>query len=124
MNIIIAAVSLLFMVGCVSVGDIKEQPPVMNKVVTGNYADIARCVVSGMESDSRWTVNSLNYDVRVYADNKTSEVIASASNGYTGKIVAFRLLSKQIDKNSAHVDLRGMRSDTKKALEYLKSCVK
>ncbi len=111
------------MISCTSVGDIKKQMPVMDKVVIGDYANIARCVVSGMESDSRWTVNSLNYDIRVYADNKTSEIIASASSSYTGQITAFRLFSKQIDKNSVHVDLRGGKADAKNALEYLNSCI-
>jgi len=123
-KIIVMAVLLPLLVGCVSVGDIKDQSPVMNKVVIGNYADIARCVVSGMESDSRWAVNALNYDIRVYSDNKTSEVIASASSGYTGKMNAFRLFSRQIDENNVHVDLRGLKYDTENALEYLKSCVK
>jgi hypothetical protein len=124
MKKIIILLASLFMIGCVSVGDIKKESPVMNKVVTGNYADISRCVVSGMESDSRWTVSSLNYDIRVYSDNKTSEVIASASSGFTGKMTAFRLSTKQINQKSAHVDLRGLRYDTENALEYLKSCVK
>jgi hypothetical protein len=123
-NSTIVLISLLFLTSCTSVGDIKEHPPIMNDVVGGNYADIARCVVSGMESDSRWTINSLNYDVRVYSDNKTSEVIASAHSPYTGKIVAFRLFSKQINKNETHVDLRGKGSDAKIALKYVKSCVK
>lgn len=111
-----------FLTGCVSLADVKKSPPKFQGEVKGNYSYLARCMSKSMQDDSRWTINTLQYNVNVYPDNKTSEVLAYANGAYTGTIYAFELVLKQKNNQKVYAILKGNEYETGVAWQALQQC--
>lgn len=118
---IVVALSAV-LIGCATVGDIKNTPPMFQGELQGNYSRVARCVANSMQGDKRWTISSLQYNVRVYPDIKTSEIQSYASGAYTGAIYAFVMTVKQISDNTLEVVIKGNKYEGGVAREALNRC--
>jgi len=109
-------------IGCATVADIKNATPKFQGEFQGNYSQVARCVADSMQRDKRWTINSLQYNVRVYPDIKTSEIQSYASGAYTGAIYAFVMTAKQVSDNTLKVIIKGNKYEGGVAWEALTRC--
>ncbi len=71
----ISMILALLLSGCVGV-DIEDQTRTYGTKFTGNHAALARCVVDSLQSDSRWIISELQYDIRRYPDIEATEIFA------------------------------------------------
>lgn len=101
---------------------VQEYAPVYDGQVKGDYSALARCVAEKMQSDGRWQIQGLLYDVRVYPDVKESEVHAYAHNRYAGASYRMMLALKQASPDTVNAVLKGKETAPSVALEALQSC--
>lgn len=73
----------LLLSGCAAIG-IKEKTQSYGAKFTGEHSALARCVVTQLQSDSRWLIRELGYDVRSYADIQATEIYAYPFNSLPG----------------------------------------
>jgi hypothetical protein len=108
--------------GCVS--DLTElHEPVFSGEIKGNYSALARCVVDTMETHKKWSITSLQYDVRVYPDIKRSGIKAYAHGGmWSGVFYAFYLELNQTTPNVSNATLKGLKYEGDEALKALQGC--
>lgn len=71
----IIVILALLLSGCAGI-DMKDQTRTYGAKFTGNHAALARCVVDSMQSDSRWIITELQYDIRRYPDIEATEIYA------------------------------------------------
>ena len=74
MNKLIVILALL-LPACASLG-IKDTTQTYGAKFTGEHSTLARCVVAKLQSDSRWLITELGYDVRRYPDIRATEIYA------------------------------------------------
>jgi hypothetical protein len=74
MNKLIVILALL-LPACASLG-IKDTTQTYGAKFTGEHSALARCVVAKLQSDSRWLITELGYDVRRYPDIRATEIYA------------------------------------------------
>lgn len=122
-KIIVVVLASLLIIGCTSLGDIKNSNPIYNGKFKGNYSYLARCVSKTMQQDDRWTIKALQYNVNVYPDIKTSEIQAYASGAYTGAIYAFEMIIKQKNTDTVIVELKGSKYEGGVAWSALNKCI-
>ncbi|SCY58781.1 hypothetical protein SAMN05216420_10993 [Nitrosospira sp. Nl5] len=65
----------LLLSACSGLG-IKEKMQTHGAKFTGEHSALARCVVTKLQSDSRWLIRELGYDVRQYPDIQATEIYA------------------------------------------------
>ena len=51
---------------------------------TGSRSSLARCVINELQSDSRWVIRGLQYEVRSYQDVEATEIYAYPSGALPG----------------------------------------
>ncbi len=73
----------LLLSACAAVG-IKEKTHSYGGKFTGEHSALARCVITTLQSDSRWVIRELGYDVRSYADIQATEIYAYPYNSLPG----------------------------------------
>lgn len=83
-----AAISIPLLSGCLlaacaSIG-VKEQSFTHGGKFDGNYMALARCVVDKLQSDSRWTIRTLQYQVFSYPDIAATEIYAYPEGALAG----------------------------------------
>ncbi|CAE6509158.1 MAG TPA: hypothetical protein DEO56_10955 [Nitrosomonas nitrosa] len=61
---------------CVSLSEQKERPLIYEDQIVENHARLARCVMSRLQADSRWSFRLLRFSHRVYPDIGTAEIVA------------------------------------------------
>ncbi|MBA4143405.1 MAG: hypothetical protein H0X43_10490 [Nitrosospira sp.] len=62
---------------CVGTG-LKETRETYGAKFTGEHSALARCVVDKLQSDSRWLIRALQYDIRRYPRIEATEIRAYA----------------------------------------------
>lgn len=68
---------------CAGIG-LKEQSFTQGGKFAGNHTALARCVVNELQSDSRWTVRALQYQVFSYPHIAATEIYAYPEGALTG----------------------------------------
>jgi hypothetical protein len=115
----------LILAGCaapVNLKAVKEYEPIYRGQVKGNYSALARCVADMMQSDERWQIQGLLYDVRVYPDIQKSEVHAYAHNRYAGASYRMLLSLKQSGPDTVDAAIKGKDYAPSIAQDTLLSC--
>ncbi|MDQ3185739.1 MAG: hypothetical protein M3Q16_04620 [Pseudomonadota bacterium] len=74
MNKLILILALL-LPACASL-DMKDETQTYGAKFTGEHSALARCVVTKLQADSRWSIMELGYDVRRYPDIQATEIYA------------------------------------------------
>lgn len=65
----------LLLSACAGLG-VKEKTQTHGAKFTGEHSALARCVITKLQSDSRWLIRELGYDVRQYPDVRATEIYA------------------------------------------------
>lgn len=73
----------LLLTGCAGFG-LKETRQTYGAKFTGTHIILARCVLNELQSDSRWLIRGLQYDVRTYRDLEASEIYAYPRDSLPG----------------------------------------
>jgi hypothetical protein len=82
---------------------------------------LSRHWVSSLENDKRWSINTLDYEVRTYPDNQSAEITGTtAPDMFTG--VAFLLKIEQEDDGFVHAEIAGVKKESLVAWKYLTMC--
>lgn len=68
---------------CMGVG-VKESRQTLGAKFEGEHSALARCVVNELQSDSRWLIRALQYDIRMYPDIAATEIHAYAPSAMPG----------------------------------------
>ncbi len=68
---------------CAGVG-LKEKTETHGAKFTGDHAALARCVTGKLQSDSRWMIRALQYDVRRYPGLEATEIYAYPAGSLPG----------------------------------------
>lgn len=68
---------------CAGIGVIEQSQSYGGKF-TGNRASLARCVINELQSDSRWVIRGLQYEIRSYQDVEATEIYAYPSGALPG----------------------------------------
>ncbi|SEP38990.1 hypothetical protein [Nitrosovibrio sp. Nv6] len=77
-KLIIALAPLLsacLLTACAGIG-LKEETETRGAKFAGNHLALAHCVISNLQSDNRWVIRGLQYDVRRYPDLEATEIYA------------------------------------------------
>jgi hypothetical protein len=72
----VIVILVVLLSACASVSGPKEKPWIYEEPMAGNHSALARCVVSRLQSDSRWSIRMLQFSNRLYPDIDASEVYA------------------------------------------------
>lgn len=73
----------LLLTGCAALG-LKETRQTYGAKFTGTHTVLARCVLNELQSDSRWLIRGLQYDVRTYGDMEATEIYAYPRDSLPG----------------------------------------
>ena len=73
----------LLLTGCAALG-LKETRQTYGAKFTGTHVVLARCVLNELQSDSRWLIRGLQYDVRTYRDMEATEIYAYPRDSLPG----------------------------------------
>lgn len=68
---------------CSGIG-LKEKSQTYAAKFTGTRASLARCVINELQTDSRWLIRGLQYEVRSYHDIEATEIYAYSSGSLPG----------------------------------------
>jgi len=68
---------------CAAIG-LKEKTQTYGGKFPGNHSALARCIVDRLQSDSRWLIIGLQYEVWTYPDVEASELYAYSLNEVPG----------------------------------------
>lgn len=82
-TILLLLLSACFLSACASFG-IKDERQTHGAKFDGEHSALARCVVNELQSDSRWIIRGLQYDVRKYPDLAATEIYAYAAGSLPG----------------------------------------
>ena len=82
-TILIPLLSACLLSACSGIG-IKEKSQAYAAKFTGNRASLARCVINDLQTDSRWLIRGLQYEVRSYQDVQATEIYAYPSGALPG----------------------------------------
>lgn len=82
MNKLIVILALLLS-ACAALG-IKDKTQTYGAKFTGEHSALARCVVTNLQSDSRWLIREMGYDMRSYPDIRATEIYAYPLNALPG----------------------------------------
>ena len=63
--------------GCSTIG-LQERTEARGGKFSGTHAALANCILHGLESDSRWVIRALQYEVRTYPEIGMTEIYAYA----------------------------------------------
>lgn len=74
----------LLLSACAGLGGVKDKTQHYGAKFTGSHAALARCVVNSLQSDSRWVIKGLQYDVRRYPDIEATEIYAYPQGSLPG----------------------------------------
>lgn len=74
-SILIALLAACLVTACASIG-LREETEARGSKFSGTHAALARCVVDALQSDNRWIVRALQYEVRRYPEIETTEIHA------------------------------------------------
>lgn len=67
---------LMLLSACASISGPKEKPLIYEDQIAGEHALLARCVMSRLQSESRWSFRMLQFSNRLYPDLEASEIYA------------------------------------------------
>ncbi len=81
--IVACLVSACLLSACAALG-LKEKTQTYGAKFTGNHVVLARCVINSLQSDSRWVIRGLQYDVRRYPNIQATEIYAYPSGALPG----------------------------------------
>lgn len=70
------AILAILLSACAGLSGSKEKPWIYEEPMAGNHSVLARCVVSRLQSDSRWSIRMLQFGNRHYPDIDASEIYA------------------------------------------------
>ncbi|WON75350.1 hypothetical protein [Nitrosospira sp. Is2] len=80
----IALITLaLLLTGCAGFS-LKETRQTYGAKFTGTHPVLAKCVLNKLQSDSRWLIRGLQYDVRTYRDMEATEIYAYPRDSLPG----------------------------------------
>ena len=82
-SIVVCLVSSCLLSACATIG-LKEKTQSYGAKFTGTHAALAWCVVDSLQSDSRWVIRGLQYDVRRYPNIQATEIYAYPSGSLPG----------------------------------------
>ncbi|SEL29413.1 hypothetical protein [Nitrosovibrio tenuis] len=82
-SIVVFLASSCLLSACASIG-LEEKTETYGAKFTGNHNTLARCVVNSLQSDSRWLIRGLQYDVRQYPGIEATEIYAYPSGSLPG----------------------------------------
>ena len=71
----LSVILALLLSGCAAIG-IKEKTRSYGGKFAGEHSALAHCVMTQLQSDSRWLIRELGYDVRGYAGLQATEIYA------------------------------------------------
>lgn len=74
-TILVPLLSTCLLTACTGIG-LKEQTETYGGKFTGNHSALARCVINKLQSDSRWVIHALQFEVRRYPRIEATEVYA------------------------------------------------
>lgn len=69
--------------GCAAIG-LQEKIGARGAKFSGTHDALARCILRGLESDSRWVIRALQYEVRTYPEISLTEIYAYAQGVLPG----------------------------------------
>lgn len=72
-SIVALLVSSCLLSACATIG-LKEKTQTYGAKFTGNHSALARCIVDRLQSDSRWLISALQYEVWTYPDTEATEI--------------------------------------------------
>jgi hypothetical protein len=81
--VLIALFSVFLLSGCAGFG-LKESRETYGAKFPGTHPVLGRCVLNKLQSDSRWLIRELQYDVRTYRDMEATEIYAYPRNSLPG----------------------------------------
>lgn len=81
--IVVFIASSCLLSACASIG-LKEKTETYGAKFTGNHITLSRCVLNSLQSDSRWLIRGLQYDVRQYPGIAATEIYAYPSGSLPG----------------------------------------
>lgn len=98
--------------------------PTFSGEIKGSYSALARCVVGAMETHEKWSINTLQYNVRVYSDIERAEIQAYMHGGmWPGVFYAFYLELNKIAPNVSKATIKGnYKYESGEALKALQGC--
>ena len=82
-SIVACLLSSCLLSACATIG-LKEKTQTYGAKFAGTHAALARCVIDGLQSDSRWVIRGLQYDVRQYRNIQATEIYAYPSGALPG----------------------------------------
>jgi hypothetical protein len=82
-TILVPLLSACLLTACSGIG-LNEKTQTYAAKFTGNRASLARCVINELQTDSRWLIRGLQYEVRSYRDIEATEIYAYPSGALPG----------------------------------------
>jgi hypothetical protein len=80
---VVCIVSSCLLSACAAIG-LKEKTQSYGAKFTGTHAALAECVINSLQSDSRWVIRGLQYDVRRYPNIQATEIYAYPAGALPG----------------------------------------
>jgi hypothetical protein len=74
-TILAPLLSACLLSACSGIG-LKEKSQTYAAKFTGTRASLARCVINELQTDSRWLIRGLQYEIRSYQDIEATEIYA------------------------------------------------
>ncbi|SFO27433.1 hypothetical protein SAMN05216332_109104 [Nitrosospira briensis] len=84
LKIILAPLLAACLLSACAVIGLKEKTGTHGAKFTGDHAALARCVTGKLQTDSRWMIRALQYDVRRYPDLGATEIYAYPAGSLPG----------------------------------------
>jgi hypothetical protein len=114
-TILAPLLSACLLSACSGIG-LKEKSQTYAAKFTGNRASLARCVINELQTDSRWLIRGLQYEVRSYQDIEATEIYAYpygalpgtyARNATNNPDAVIQPLIPKIYAHKSNVDMSG-----------------
>jgi hypothetical protein len=79
---------------------LRSSDVIYNNTISGNYSSLSRCILTNLQND-----NFPLYDIVIYPDNKTAEIVAHANSDYF-----FEIKLKQQNETDVIVNVKRSKS--------------